>query len=85
MGDENMEDEFKYMEVGEGSYCHGCNMKAGEKNTMEYCMKYGHEFPESEQDLIKSIELCIQDKQRYLLLNISRKIAKLDANYEQPK
>jgi hypothetical protein len=33
----------------------------------------------------EAINLCIQDKQRYLLLNISRKIAKLDANYEQPK
>ncbi len=49
------------------------------------CSKYSVNESESPESLRWCIEQCIQDKQRYLLLNISRKIAKLDANYEQPK
>ncbi len=76
------------MVLSKKHYCYNCEFaRFRGKPSEDYperiirCDKYCQDH----NNLPESINLCIQDKQRYLLLNISRKIAKLDANYEQPK
>jgi hypothetical protein len=76
------------MVLSKKHYCYNCEFAIFNAKPSKYeperiiaCDKYSQDY----NDLPEAMALCIQDKQRYLLLNISRKIAKLDANYEQPK